>query len=48
MYWINGECLKRHNVHFKNVIIKHSLAELKSDLESGKVRNLPNRMTIHF
>ena len=39
---INKECLKRHNMHFKNVILKDSFDDLKSALDSC---DLPNRIT---
>ena len=37
-FWINGECLKRHNMDFKEVVIKDSMVDLKSALDSGEVR----------
>ena len=37
-FWINGECLKRHNMDFKEVVIKDSMVDVKSALDSGEVR----------
>ena len=38
MYWINAKCIKRHNMDFKEVIIKDTMVDLKSALDSGVVR----------
>ena len=38
IFRINSDCLKRHNMHFKNVILKDSFEDLKSALDSGEVR----------
>ena len=37
-FWINGVCLKRHGMDFKEVVIKDSMVDLKSALDSGEVR----------
>ncbi|KAK2182200.1 hypothetical protein NP493_364g04097 [Ridgeia piscesae] len=37
MYWINANCIKRHNMDFKEVIIKDTMVDLKSALDSGVI-----------
>ncbi|KAK2182196.1 hypothetical protein NP493_364g04081 [Ridgeia piscesae] len=36
-FWINAQCLKSHNMLFKNVIVKDSFDDIKSALNSGAI-----------
>ncbi|KAK2156505.1 hypothetical protein NP493_1965g00005 [Ridgeia piscesae] len=36
-FWINDECIQRHDMDFKKVILKNSFADLRSALDTGEI-----------